>query len=112
MSYGSGSSSVNGTVSERSAALREQAAAERQYAENRRQEMAGRDKSPTGIVRGRYQFDEAKGRLGGLNRKIDSAIDEVAEAFKREAALAEADKATRADDARRAPVLENRKAVS
>jgi hypothetical protein len=111
MSWNS-ASPLNGTVSERAAALREKAAAEHQFAEDRRLEMAGRDKSPTGIVRGKYRFDEAKGRLGGLNRRIDSAIDEVAEAFKREAAMAQADKATRADDARRAPVLGNRRAVS
>jgi hypothetical protein len=109
MSFNS-ASPLNGTVSERAAALREQAEREHRFAEDRRLEMAGREKSPTGIVRGKYKFGESKSALGGLNRKIDSAIDEVAEAFKREAALADADKATRADDARRAPVLGGNKA--
>jgi septum formation inhibitor MinC len=99
-----------GSVHERATALREQAEQDQQFAQERQRAMAGRDKSPTGIVRGKYRFDEAKSALGGLNRKIDSSIDEVAEAFKREAALAEADKATRADDAKRAPVLGGNKA--
>ena len=73
--------------------------------------MAGRDKTPTGIVRGRYKFDEAGSAMGSLNRKVDEAIDEVSKAFDRERQMTEADNTARQDSAKRAPVLGNRRGV-
>lgn len=73
--------------------------------------MAGREKSATGIVRGRYRFDEAKSAIGALNLKLDEAIDEVRLAFQRESQMNDADSMARQDEAKRAPVLENRRRV-
>lgn len=93
------------------AALREQSRQEQQRAMERLRAMSGLDKSPTGIVRGRYKFGEAKSAVGSLNQKLDEAIDEVRLAFQREASVNQADEMTRETDAQRAPVLGNRGAV-
>ena len=69
------------------------------------------EKSPTGIVRGKYQFDAAGSAVGSLNQKLDEAIDVVQEAFAREKQLREAEGMTREDDAKRAPALDNPRGV-
>lgn len=94
------------------AAIREQREQEQQLAQRRRQEMADREKNPTGIVRARLNVDGAKSALGELNRKLDEAIDEVRMAFQREAQVTEAGNMAREDDAKRAPALGGSKAVS
>jgi hypothetical protein len=98
-------------AAERGAAIRAQHEAEQSHAQQRREDMAGRDKSPTGIGRGRYKFDEAGAAVGSLNRKVDEAIDAVAQAFDRERQMDGARDMQRQDDSQRAPILDGHKAV-
>lgn len=96
---------------ERSRALRDRHQAEQERAK-RRAAMPKREKSPTGIERGVYDIDGARSAVGSLNRKVDEAIDEVAKAFERQRHTEAAAGMTRQDDAKRAPVLDNRRTVN
>lgn len=98
--------------SERGAALRAQREAEAQHARERQQEMANKETTPTGVVRKKLCNAEAKAAVGGLNQKLDAALDEVRLAFQREAQAKQAESMENAADARRAPVMGSRRAVN
>lgn len=87
--------------------LREQYEYDQQHAQQRRMEMAGRQKSPTGIVRAALPVDDAKTAVGELNRKLDEALDEVERAMQR-GQLAGRGAATD-DDLHRSAALRKRK---
>ena len=97
---------------ERGAAIRAQREAEAQHARERQQEMANKEKTPTGVVRKKLRSAEAKAAVGGLNQRLDAAMDEVKVAFQREAQAKQAESMETAADARRAPVMGNRRAMN
>lgn len=76
------------------------------------QEMANREKSPTGILRAQLDVEGARAALGMLHRKLEEAADEVREAVQREAQMTELKRTLTSEDAQRAPAMARRKAVS
>jgi hypothetical protein len=97
---------------ERGAAIRAQREAEAQHTRERQQEMANTEKTPTGVVRKTLRTTEAKSAVGGLNQKLDAALEEVRLAFQREAQANHAEAMETNADAKRAPMIGNRRTVN
>lgn len=97
-------SPLNDTVHERAMALRDQHETELRNAQRTREDD-DMPNTPTGIKRAKLRTDEAKSAVGSLNQKLDAALDEVRQAMERERQQAEATRAQRSDDARRASAL-------
>ena len=103
-----GRNKQNATVHERAEALRQQHQAEMDRAAQRRYEMAGKEKSVTGLIREPLDFDSAEDALGALNVELNEALDDIRQAKQRVEVSQESAASRRARDAERASALRER----